>query len=144
VIESNVVDNAFLAMLVTASSRPIGDADVPSLTPNLPYAIVYPTNSPTPTPQWGDPMGMQDFNYHIKCVGKSRKQTRWMSDRIKWSILRRATNGTWANDIDLPGASAVVNREVETAGAIMRSGDLLFEVNDYYRLQVHAFPGGEQ
>lgn len=134
------------------SGRPVGLAEIPGKNPNIPYAILQPINSPRGYGDNLDPESMRDYVFQVTCVGKSPRQARWMSDKMREVYIGRDADGVFIHDMtnlpDIPddpngpattppGASVVPgSRYSDAVGAIVKSGDLVYQTVDTYRLKV--------
>lgn len=128
-------DKKLVARMASVLGKEIGNADVPSLSPDLPYAIVYPLFSPPPDGSWAAPEEDFDLVYQMTSVGSSPEQSGWMSKEIWNFLLARGPNGSHTEPLGLVGFT-VQWRRSNSLGAILPSGDHLFQVDDGYRLKV--------
>ncbi len=132
------VDSALRDMLASVTTKNIGMSQVPAaLTVGEPYAILY--QSPSPgvgeyDGSWADPEDCRRFDFLVKSVGRSHRQAAWMSTAVNEAIMVRSHNG-WVNALS-PSGLNVIDRSTVSMGAIVRTGEDLFEVNDIYRLKV--------
>lgn len=146
-MELSTFEESFKNWMATASSRPVGLAEIPGVDPNIPYAIYTPINSPRGEGDYFDPESMRDYVFQILSVGKSPRQARWMSDKMRNILIGRDNDGNYLVTIDLqplpdtpptpPGASVMPgSRRSDTLGAVQKTGDRLFQVVDTYRFKV--------
>lgn len=141
-------EESFKNWMALESGRPIGLTEIPGKDPNIPYAIFSPINSPRGYGDNLDPESMREYVFQILSVGKSPLQARWMSDRMRKVLIGRDSAGAFLHPIVLlnlpdtspptpPGASVVPgSRESDALGAIVKSGDNVFQVVDTYRFKV--------
>jgi hypothetical protein len=147
------VTTALIAMLASATGRPIGDLEAPepsgsAIAPVTPYAIV------TPIPGGG--LVERDLAdaypqpvvliYEVLSVGGEenegprRDQAQWMADKVAKSILDRGSDGSYVNAITPatnPGDVAVKVglRDLDVQGGVVIEGTLA-SIADRYSLTV--------
>lgn len=127
-------DKTFSAWLARCTTRDIGVCDVPSTTPNMPYGVYNPINSPRGEGSWQDPEDERDWVFQITCVGRSPEQVGWMSDKVDEVIVGRNDRG-YATAMTGVQGGTVLWRLTDSKGTIVRSGQL-FQVVDTYRIRV--------
>ncbi len=147
------ITTAFIAMLESATGRPIGDLDAPEpasgeVAPVTPYAVV------TPIPGGGFvERDLADENpqpivmvFEVLSVGGEegegprRDQAQWMADKVQRAILDRAADGSYVNAITPatnPGDVAVKVglRDLDVQGGVVIEGTLA-SIADRYSLTV--------
>lgn len=144
----NTFEESLKLWLATETGRPVGLMEIPGKDPNIPYAIIQPINSPRGDGDNQDPESIRDYVFQVLSVGKSPRQCRWMGDKVREVIIGRdPSTGIFIHSIDLPnvpdtppsapGASVVPgSRYSDAVGAIVKSGDLVYQSADTYRLKV--------
>jgi hypothetical protein len=117
------------------SGQQVGDHDVPKVnTLELPYAIVYLIGTRNDGP-WATPDNDMEIVFQITNVGSTPKQTRWMSDLTRSLLIGRDADGDYLVAM-VPDGFSVAHRWASGLGAIVKSGDRLYESPDTYRIKV--------
>lgn len=129
----DVIDQAIADLLATNTGKAVGVAWIAS-DAALPYAIVYPMPAGSDLGAWAQPNEDREFTYQIKCVGADARQAGWMSSKIN-AIMTNRSGADYQYPLVITGA-ATHWRITDTLGAIVASGDDLFESNDIYRVRM--------
>lgn len=122
--------NAVIAHLdgITELTGRVGDGEPPSRTPVLPYIIVDLQITTAGLGSLGDMEEDREFIFAVLLVGRSREQCNWASDLVKERMLTVPLSmGSGTGNIQ--GVS------VDSIGRIVRTGDILFQGQDLYRLR---------
>lgn len=137
-MDLHLFEEAFTSFLGTATERPLGLAEIPEKNPNLPYGILYPINSPRGYGDYINPESMREYVFQITCVGKTPKQARWYSDKMKNVIIGVNANGDDVFPMPVMGGVTVCPgcRQSDALGAIVKTGDALYQIADTYRIKV--------
>jgi hypothetical protein len=124
---TDAIYNSLVSFLETHTQKQIGLVNPPSPTPDMPYAIIYPEDKRRP-----EDMGFEydtvDLYFSVKVVGRLPEQALWMSDTIE-AIMYDNSLTFQVEDVQ------ICWRYCERGGAIMPSGDDLFEASDDYTLR---------
>lgn len=129
------INDAFVAMLENGTGKQIGLCEIP-MNPEMPYAIVYPREAGADEGSWGVPHEDKTYNFQVKCVGADARQAAWMSSKV-WGVMTNRTGADYAEPLELTGA-AVHWRATEALGAIVPSGENLYESDDLYQIRIGA------
>lgn len=129
------INVAVVDMLETATGKQIGLCEIP-MEPSMPYAILYPMSTGPDEGSWGVPNEDRTFNFQVKCVGADARQTGWMSSKV-CAVMTDRTGTDYTEPLIITGA-AVHWRATEALGAIVPSGENLYEANDLYQIRIGA------
>ena len=119
----------------------VGLADVPAANAHIPYAIFTPITTSAGQGSYSDQEDMREYVFQILGVGRAPVQARWVSDRVREIILGRDTTTKYLFEMVTPEDSPDVvagSRRSDSFGAIVKTGDRLFQVVDTYRLKLEA------
>ena len=130
------IDEAVRAMLQAGTCKEVGLCTIPN-TPTLPYAIVYPIGAGIDEGSWAKPGEDRSFNYQVKCVGADARQAGWMSSKVCAVMIDRTEADEYEYPLAITGA-AVHWRATDALGAIVPSGEKLYESNDSYVIRIGA------
>lgn len=131
---SEVIDY-IVSFLEANQPNQIGNNDVPSATPTLPYSCVYLLPSPTPTGPNQDPQTDIELVLQITSVGRSPQSAGKQSHFCRGALIGRDGDGVFTVPM-APVGYTVSDRILSTVGSIVKSGDRLFEVADTFRIKV--------
>jgi len=119
----------------TATEKACGIEKSPyegQVNPALPYTVIFQLpSSNDPTPTMARRSGTMEFVFQITSVGKTVEQCSWMSGKVYEAILS-------SDDLPLEGGLSVMSRTLDSFGAILPSGESLFNSADTYRIGVQA------
>ncbi len=102
------------------------------INPPLPYMVIFQLPSSTdPTPTMARRSGTMEFVFQITSVGKTVEQCSWMSGKVYEAMMD-------SNDLPLEDGLFVMSRTLDSFGAILPSGESLFNSADTYRIGVQA------
>lgn len=147
-MEFNTFEESLRMWISQETGRPIGLVEIPGENPNIPYGIMQPINSPRGDGDSLNTESMRDYVFQMLCVGKSPRQCRWMSDMVRTVLIGRDASGVFLHDIsvlpDVPGSPPIAagasvlpgSRYSDAVGTIVKSGDLVYQTVDTYRLKV--------
>lgn len=130
----DVIDKAVLDMLASATAKEVGWAQVPSLTPTLPYCVLYPMHAYDDAGSWADPAEDHWYTYQVKCVGADARQAAWMSGKVATAFMAKL-GSAYAYPITVSGAF-VQGRVTDEIGPVIPTGENLYETNDTYKLRI--------
>lgn len=131
----DIINEAVRAMLATGTGKNVGLCQIPN-NAGLPYAIVYPMLAGADDGSWGQPNEDRTFTFQVKCVGADARQAAWMSSKV-CSVMTDRTEADYAVPLTITGA-AVHWRTTETLGAVLPSGENLYESDDMYQVRIGA------
>jgi len=137
IVERNAIDDAVITCLKTNTGRPGDIGQPPTRTPSMPYIVLWPTSSPTIDSDWAEPYRDQGFIYDVHSVGATPLQAQWMADRVYRTMVERS-GSAYAYDLPVTVQGHTVSIQWRTAisrGALMRSGDTLWEIVDRYEVR---------
>lgn len=120
-------------MVESGSGHPsgIGSLDVT----DTPYTLIFPQPSGPGEGSMRDPEEMRDYLFLITSVGKDYRQAAWMSSKVQEVVVSRSYPGYTHPLVDPTGMSVML-RSLDGQGAIVPSGERLFQSEDIYRLRV--------
>lgn len=131
------LDAAIISLLETVTSRPVGDSQIPNENPSFPYVVVYCSPSPRSYEgSWEDPNDQGSVSYQVKSVGRTRDQVSKLSDRVAEAFVGHEAGKSGYQHPLVPSGLGVIKRESVSRGAIMRTGDDLFQCDDFYEIEV--------
>jgi hypothetical protein len=128
------LDEAVRDMLAEGSGKLVDIIKISTTDPAFPHALLYPLTSAEIYGDQADPQGDVCFVYQVTNVGETHRQCADMSDLTRRIMTHRGPNGAFLYPLVVEGC-AVQNREVSLLGAIVTSGDNLFECADTYRVK---------
>lgn len=120
-------------MLQAGTGKQVGLCVIPN-TPALPYAILYPIAGGPDEGSWAKPGEDRSFTYQVKCVGADARQAGWMSSKV-CAVMTDRTEADYTHPLAITGA-AVHWRATDALGAIVPSGEKLYESNDSYVIRI--------
>jgi hypothetical protein len=132
-VNRDVLDDAVRTALQTIQNEgpvaiEVGESDVPSTHPALPYLILFQSPSPRPEGSMADREDMPYYDYRIKSVGRNHKETERLASQAK-EVMRFGS-------ITATGFE-IVSCHTISDGVVSRSmGPNLFEKDDVYRICV--------
>jgi hypothetical protein len=140
VIERRLVTAAFIQMLETATSVPVGLVEAPVVQPKKPWAVVHPIEgggfSGSP---FYEPDSDAAFVYQVDSVGRSAEQAQWMDDLVRSTVLARSS-GAFQVSFPAIDAATVIDRRPDTsAGGVIPEGEKpnrLFTISSRYSIYV--------
>lgn len=133
-VDRRGVTDAFLALLRTGTSKPVGDHALPDHTPDQPFAVVYSLpGGGFDGPPLTNPEDSSEFVYQVTSVGVTRQQAEWMADAIRRTVLARSSSGAFQVAIVSPTGVAICGRMGEAPGGVEEEGNL-FSVAERFRL----------
>lgn len=118
------LDEAVVAAVAGATSRPVGYGKVPT-SHGTTYLLVTPGGGPPPLGDMGSRTSNKDHRYMIRCVGEDQRQVRWLKDKVYERLL--------AGPQLLPEVQWV---SLEADGAIVPDGEALYSAIDNYLVRV--------
>lgn len=128
------VTNALVALIATATARPVGDAVLPTAA-DPPFAIVYPLPGGD---NWGPgltaPQSGAAIEYQITSVAVGRSAVEAFADTVRLAILGRAAGGAFTNALVVAGL-VVLERELVAYGGVDQERGV-FNARDHYRIHV--------
>lgn len=127
------VNEAIRTMLETATGKQVGLCVLPN-TPTPPYAILYPIETGPDEGSWGQPNEDRTYGFQVKCVGVDARQAAWMSSRV-CAVMTDRTGADYTVPLVITGA-AVHWRVTEALGAVVPSGENLYESDDSYQVRI--------
>lgn len=130
----DVIDREVKDMLANGTGRPVGLVDPPGANPELPYAVVMPLTIGPGRGGMDDAEEEHDFVYMVTCVGKDHRQAAAMSSRVH-ACFTAKVGKSYVHPIVVAGNSAQW-RLSDSRGAIVRSGETLWQCQDQYRIRV--------
>lgn len=104
----------------------VGDADVPAERPPMPYVIVTLRITSGGLGSMWNPDEDRDYVFQVLCVGRSREQVQWMSDKVADALML---------PIDATPEGNVQGVSSDSLGAIVKTGDTMFQQADSYRVR---------
>lgn len=119
----------------------VGIGDVPDGTPHIPYVVFTPITTSAGQGSHADPEEMRDYVFQLLGVGRAPAQARYVSDRCQQLLLGRDANYNYLVSMTTPAEVPDVvrgSRRSDSFGAIVKTGDRLFQVVDTYRLKLEA------
>lgn len=129
------VTDALLETLRSATGKAIGDHAAPanapgSEFPTMPYGVLFSlSGGDADGPPFGAMFSEASVVYQVTCVGETRSQCEWMSDKVRAAVLGRGAAG-FTNAITVTGAK-VINRDLAFAGGVTQEGALFNSVEQY-------------
>ena len=81
--------NAVMNMLVDALHRPVGLAEIPSESADVPYLIVYPILPDFAGPAYSSPYADGYFPVQVTSVGLRCDQAMWLADRVREAVIEQ-------------------------------------------------------
>lgn len=138
-IDIDVFEDSLVAWFKRVTGRPVGLADLPEETPNMPYIVLTPIILGRGEGTWADPECMRDYVFQILSVGKSPRQTRWMAERARQMWAGRRADGNHLTEmVGIEGATVLPgSRQSDSLGAVLKAPEgKLFQIIDTYRAKV--------
>lgn len=132
--DTTVVTTAVVDLIASATSRPIGDADLPTAA-DPPFAVVYLLpGGDTWGPDYIDPHAAAALVYQVTSVAVRRNDAESFADIVRHALLDRDGDGRFVNQ--MPVADHVVlDRELISFGGI-DSERGVYNVRDTYQIHV--------
>lgn len=127
------IDEAIKQCLLTGTSKN-GNLIDPPTDQTLPYWVLLPMNIGAGGGGFNDPEEEHDFLYNIINVGKSARQAAAMSS-LTFTVMTAIVGSSYVHPITITGNS-VMWRRSDGRGAIIRTGETLFQSTDSYRIRV--------
>ena len=113
----------------------VGISDPPSRTPEMPYLVLYPMMSSPTEGDLKDGEDQRDYIYQISCIGTTPQQTTWCSSKAQNIITGRPASASgYLHTLPVAGTD-ITFRVSDNLGAVHRSGDRLYKVDDVYRIR---------
>lgn len=130
------LNEAFRAALEDFTEKTIFLIRVPPDPGDLPHAVLETVPGGAETyGAWAAPEECRDYLFNIKSIGIDPRQCAWMADKIEDAVVGREPNGEFQMPIVFDGG--VVNwRLGGERGAILPSGEQLWQAVDTYRLRI--------
>ena len=135
-IPGRVVSLAVTSTISTGTGRSCGYGTAPTASSQptaatLPYAVLYPLGQVSSGPPFGDAHADSRVLFQVTSVASTAEQVEWMADKVRTTLLGRASKGGgFATPITIPGGS-VMDRSLdkEEGGAV--SGGVYSYVQRY-------------
>lgn len=116
------------------TDQQVGDGDAPTPFPTGPYAVLHLIGTQNDGP-FSHPDDDLELVVQVTCVGRKPGEARWMSDAVAEVMIGREPEGDYRFEMYTEGFT-VQSRWASGLGAIVKSGDRLYESPDTYRLKV--------
>lgn len=122
--ELSDMDETLQQILIAATDKEVGLADVPSERPDLPYVILLPHSSPAAIGDFNDVTANQDWRYNLRMVGVDPWQVRWLQGKCREAMK---------------GASVALGAQwvlPEGTGAIVPDGADMYSTTDTFSVRM--------
>lgn len=145
VIERSPVTTALVGMVAAGTGKPCGDHRIPDdATLAQGYTIVYSVEGGEydGAPLWA-PESDAILVYQVSSVGSDRRQTEWIADRVRRTLVSRLAAGGFQVAFPDPAGMKVTSRWPEggTPGVIVTGNtpaDRVFTVPERFHLAVET------
>jgi hypothetical protein len=142
VVQKQLITNALISMLATATSRPCGDHQSPpgaNLAQGYTYVYAIDGGSFDGPPLWS-PESDATLVYQVTSVGQNREQAEWLADRVRLTMTSRLPDGGFQVAFPVLAGMSVIHRSPDgTSPGVIPEGppeSRVYNIPERYRLSV--------